>query len=258
MSGRNPCVPGSLRNLSMRVLKLVLDRLYFNNLMVLILLVGLVACTQKPSSTSDALPIPAASPTGQPTKASLELTPTATLLPAPERLLTICLGREPASLFYYDAASTAARDVLAAIYDGPVDIRDYGAHPVILQKLPSLLDGDARLQPVEVTAGDLIVDSSGNPVNLEDGVEFRPSGCTESSCAQSYSGDQPVSMDQLVLSFTLLPEIQWSDGTPVTSADSVYSYELARSLYPAAQPELIKRTASYRALDDYSVECPFH
>jgi peptide/nickel transport system substrate-binding protein len=238
----------------MRVFELVLDRMHFNNLLVVMLLAGLVACTQKPFSTVDALPMPATPPTGQPIKDAPELTPTATLLPAPERLLTICLGREPASLFYYDAASMAARDVLAAVYDGPVDIRDYTAYPVILQKLPSLKDGDALLQPVQVEAGDLIVDSAGNPVNLEVGVEFRPSGCTESNCTQSYSEDQPVTMDQLVLRFTLLPGIQWSDGTPLTSSDSVYSYELARSLYPAAQPALISRTHSYRALDDYSVE----
>jgi len=232
----------------------VRDCMHFNNLLVVMLLAGLVACTQKPSSTVDALPITATPPTGQPIKDAPELTPTATLLPAPERLLTICLGREPASLFYYDATSMAARDVLAAIYDGPVDIRDYTTHPVILQKLPSLKDGDALLRPVQVEAGDLIIDSSGNPVILEVGVEFRPSGCTESTCTQSYSDDQPVTMDQLILRFTLLPGILWSDGTPLTSSDSVYSYELAHSLYPAAQPELITRTQSYRVLDEYSVE----
>ena len=55
-------------------------------------------------------------------------------------------------------------------------------------------------------------------------------------------------MDQLVLDFKLLPGIQWSDGTPLTSADSVYSYEIARSLYPSAQAELILRTQSYQAI----------
>ena len=90
------------------------------------------------------------------------------------------------------------------------------------------------LQPVQVNPGDLIVDSSGNAVNLETGVTYRPSGCTEMACAQTYSGDQPVTMDQLVLDFKLLPGIKWSDGTPLTSADSVYSYEIARALYPSA------------------------
>jgi peptide/nickel transport system substrate-binding protein len=133
-------------------------------------------------------------------------------------------------------------------------VQNYAENPVILEKLPSLNGGDARLQPVQVNTGDLIVDSAGNPVNLETGVVYRPSGCTEVTCTQSYSGDQPITMDQLVLDFKLLQGIKWSDGTPLTAADSVYSYEIARSLYPSAQADLVIRTQSYQATDDTSVQ----
>jgi peptide/nickel transport system substrate-binding protein len=61
-------------------------------------------------------------------------------------------------------------------------------------------------------------------------------------------------MDQLVLDFKILPGIKWSDGISLTSADSVYSYEIARSLYPSAQAELVLRTASYKATDDTSTQ----
>ncbi len=228
------------------------DRLNLNNLLAVILLVGLVGCTYSPPPATISLPLPTVS----------ELAPTQTLAPAivatpspaPSRLLTICLGREPASLFYYDATSQAAQDVLAAIYDGPVDIRDYVPHAVILEKMPSLTDGDASLQPVEVTGGDLIVDSSGDAVNLETGVSYRPSGCTQTACSQNYSGDGTVLMDQLVLRFKLLPGLQWSDGTPLTSSDSVYSYELARSLFPSSPATVVSRTASYTSLDDATVK----
>jgi peptide/nickel transport system substrate-binding protein len=228
--------------------------MHFNNILAVILLVGMVACSQKPASSTLTLPTLPVSPTRQPTDHVSDINPTPTLLPSPTRLLTICLGREPSSLFYYDAASIAAQDILAAVYDGPVDIQNYTERSVILEKLPALIDGDARLQPVQVNAGDLIVDGSGNPVNLETGVVYRPSGCTEVTCTQSYSGDQPVTMDQLVLDFKLLPGIKWSDGTPLTAADSVYSYELARSLYPSVQPEQIIRTQSYQASDDISIQ----
>ena len=228
--------------------------MHFNKILVVIFLLGLVACNQAPASTGIILPTASVSPTRQPTGNAPEVTPTATLPPEPDRLLTICLGREPTSLFYYDATSTSARDILAAVYDGPVDIRNYAPYPVILEKIPSLADGDARLEPVQVNPGDLIVDSSGNPVNLAEGVEYRPSGCSESACVKNYAGDQPIQMDRLVLDFKLLPGIQWSDGTQLTAADSAYSYELARSLYPAAQPDLILRTQSYQALDESSVE----
>ncbi len=228
--------------------------MHFNNLLIVILLLGLVACSQAPASTLPAVLTSPVAATSQPTRTVSEPALTATLLPETSRLLTICLGREPTSLFYYDATSTSARDILAAIYDGPIDIRDYTAYPVILDKLPSLADGDARLEAVQVNPGDLVVNTSGNAVNLEAGVDYRPSGCSEMSCAQQYDGDQPAQMDRLVLDFKLLPGIQWSDGTPLTAADSVYSYELARSLYPSAEPDLILRTQSYKALDESSVE----
>jgi peptide/nickel transport system substrate-binding protein len=228
--------------------------MHFNKILVVIFLLGLAACNQAPASTVIALPTASVSPTVQLTAGVPEVGPTATLPQITDRLLTICLGREPASLFYYDATSTSARDILAAVYDGPVDIRNYTAYPVILEKMPSLADGDARLESVQVNPGDLIVDASGNPVNLEQGVEYRPSGCSESACTEKYAGDQPIQMDQLVIGFKLLPGIQWSDGVPLTAADSVYSYELGRSLYPTTQPDLILRTQSYRALDESSIE----
>jgi peptide/nickel transport system substrate-binding protein len=228
--------------------------MHFNIIFALLLLVGMVSCTQKPVPSSISLPTLSTQTPGLPTNTVPELTPTGTQLPPPERLLTICLGHEPNSLFYYDAVSTSAQDVLAAIFDGPMDIRNYTEYPVILENIPSLSNDTSRLEPVQVMPGDLIVDRSGNPVNLDSGVEFRPSGCSEISCTQTYSGDQPVTMDQWVLDFKLTPGILWSDGTPLTSADSLYSYEIARSLYPAAQPELVLRTQSYQALDQYTVE----
>jgi len=172
----------------------------------------------------------------------------------PARLLTICLVNEPRSLFLYDAVSTSEQSVLAAIYDGPIDIKNFTAHPVILEKMPTLTDGDALIQSVQVGMGDLIVDAQGNLTNLEDGALYRPSGCTELGCVQAYSGSDPVEMDQLVIRFRLLPGLQWSDGTSLTAADSVYSYEVIRSLYPSALPERVRRTATYKALDDLTLK----
>ena len=155
-------------------------------------------------------------------------------------MLTICLVNEPRSLFLYDAVSTSEQSVLAAIYDGPIDIKDFTPSARHLRKNASLADGDALLQPVQVGTGDLIVDAQGNLTNLGEGVLYRPSGCTELACAQTYSGTDPVQMDQLIVRFKLLPGLLWSDGTPLTAADSVYSYEVAHSLYPSALPDQVK------------------
>ena len=149
------------------------DLLHLNNLLAVILLVGLVGCNYSPPSSTISIASPSAPPVERTQGGSPIVTTAVTPSPTPARLLTICLGREPASLFYYDATSIAAQDVLAAVYDGPVDIRGYIPHPVILDKLPSLADRDAIIKPVEVSGGDLIVDSSGDLVTLEAGVTYR-------------------------------------------------------------------------------------
>lgn len=189
-------------------------------------------------------------PTPEPTQAALLLL-TETPLP---RQLSICLGKEPQSLFLYQAVSSAAKSVLAAIYDGPFDRQGFQIQPVILVKLPALKDGDLFFELVTVNKGESIVDAYGNLNILAEGVAYRPSGCFEQSCAQTYTGDQPVQVDEWVIRFQLKSGLRWADGNPLKAEDSVYSYEVAAALYPAALPALIQRTKSYKALDELTVE----
>jgi peptide/nickel transport system substrate-binding protein len=168
--------------------------------------------------------------------------------------LTICLGEEPTSLFLYGDNSTAAKSVLQAVYDGPYDIRGFGIQPVIFDQMPTLDNGGARLAPIEVKAGDIIVDNSGNLVKLVEGSLYRPTGCTAAECAKTYSGSDPVSLDQLVVTFKLKPGLKWSDGNSLTADDSVYSFQVARQLFPSYRPDLIKVTLAYLSVDPLTVE----
>lgn len=240
-SNSNSCVCGSM---------------LFKRLAFFSLLFGLAACTQVNSSAlKPPMPLFTATNPSLPTSMSdPSLNQVATPSPIPTRLLSICLVNEPRSLFLYDAVSDSEKSVLEAIYDGPIDIKDYVASPVILAKMPSQADGDAFLQSVPVNSGDLIVDANGNLTNLDQNALYRPSGCTERGCAQAYSGSESIKMDQLVVRFKLLPGLQWSDGASLTAGDSVYSYEVARSLNPVALPEQVSRTHSYKAIDELTVE----
>jgi len=225
--------------------------MHLNNLIAVLLLAGLVACGQDMPGGQVTQSLVTSQPPSTPSPAA---TVTATSLPEPPSLLTICLAQEPRSLFIYNAVSTAERGVLAAVYDGPFETNGYTVEPVILQKMPALADGDVLLQPAEVAPGDLLVNADGRLVNLAEGVIYRPSGCGERACGLAYSGDQPVQVDQLVVRFSLLAGLQWSDGAPLTAADSVYSFEVARGLYPNAWPERVMRAQSYVALDELTVE----
>ncbi len=177
--------------------------------------------------------------------------------PEPPPVLVMCYGQEPSSLYLYSGRlNLTAWNLLQLVYDGPIDDRDYRDVPVILERLPSLENGDATLRTVEVELGDLIVDAEGRVVRLQPGVRYRPSGCYADDCAQVWEEDQEKgTMDQLVVRFRLRQDVRWSDGQPVTAQDSVFSYQVARAQGSRPlNPWLLERTASYIPLNDYEVE----
>jgi peptide/nickel transport system substrate-binding protein len=204
------------------------------------------------NSTPDSLPGPLEN-TPQPSIAPVS-SPTPTLTPPPPRQLTICLPGEPDSLFLYGDKSQAARSVREAIYDGPLDQQGYSYEPVLFPELPSMADGGVSFEPVQVMPNDLIADSLGNWTNLKEGVTFFPSGCSNLTCSQTYAGQDPVTIDQMVVRFQLRPNLLWSDGAPLTADDSLYSYEVAQALGTHGRPELVGITQSYRALDASTIE----
>lgn len=202
-----------------------------------------------PACTPQVTQIPVVVETTTSVAPLVTITPTA----AP-RVLTICLGEEPNTLYPYGNLNATARSVLSAVYDGPMDVKEYGYEPIILEKVPTLEDGDAQVSPVKVNAGDQVIDSSGNVVSLSAGTKVRPSGCRSDGCAITYDGSSSIQMDQLVVTFTLLKGLMWSDGEPLTSADSIYSFQLASDKNTPVSKYLIDRTATYEAADDQTVQ----
>ena len=206
-----------------------------------------------------ALTIPACAPVVTqppvPVDGTATLAPPPTITATPEvRPLTICLGEEPTTLYPYGSLNASARSVLSAIYDGPMDVIDYAYEPVILEKIPSLEDGDAQVSPVTVNAGAEVVDATGNVVLLAAGTKVRPSGCKADDCVITYDGSSAIQMDQIVATFTLLDGLMWSDGEPLTAADSVYSFQLASDVNTPVSKFVIDRTAIYEAADDTTVQ----
>lgn len=186
-------------------------------------------------------------PNPSPTPAS---TPTST----PPRALTICLGEEPNTLYPFAGPNEAGRSVLAAIDDGPIDTISYDYQPVILQKLPSLADGDVQIVPVDVKAGAAIVDAGGNLTSLAVGTRVRPSSCRADDCVITYDGISSLQMDQMIVTFHLRSDVTWSDGTPLTADDSVYAYQLAADKDTPGSKFLIDRTQTYEAADPATVQ----
>jgi len=168
------------------------------------------------------------------------------------RTLVICLGQEPDTLYPYGGSMLTDLHVQQAIWDGPIDNRTFSYQAVILEKIPSLADGDAVVNTVTAETGDLVVNNEGNPVTLEEGVVIRAAGCHSADCAAAFDGN-PVEMEQMVVTFKLLEGILWSDSEPVTAYDSVYAWELRQDPDTPATKYTIDRTVSYEALDDTTV-----
>lgn len=166
---------------------------------------------------------------------------------APIRTLSICLGGEPQSLFIYADVSKTAQIVREAIYDGPIDTKQFQPSAVILESIPTLENGGITIEPIRVKPGNLVVDVSGNLSPLQEGTIFMPAGCRSFACAERYEGQEPVLMDHVVVRYKLRQGILWSDGEPLTAKDSQFSFDLAASQFPKIQNNLIARTLNYYA-----------
>lgn len=186
----------------------------------------------------------------EPTPTPIPPTPT----PLPPSELTICLGTEPDSLYPYALSSQTARDILQVIYSGLFTEVDGGASTAILKTMPDYTNGSASLTPVTVREGDQVANIYGDLIVLQTGAQVFPSGCTTSTCAVTWDGTAELQMDQPSLNFTLVDGLSWSDGQPVTAADSVYSFELAADNDTPVEKTYVNLTASYAALDDSTIQ----
>jgi len=198
--------------------------------------------------------MPAVEPTATAAPTATLVLPTATATVPPPRTLVVCLGQEPASLYLYGGSTRGMWSVLEAIYDGPIDRRQFNYQPVILEKLPTTTDGDATLQAVAVRAGDAVVNADGVLTKLASGTRVLPSGCSGPECAIAWDGTSELKVDQMTVKFKLRPGLKWSDGEALTAADSVYSFQVAADPATPVAKARIDYTASYTALDETTVQ----
>ena len=182
-------------------------------------------------------------------------TPLPTPLPPPgPKVLTVCLVGEPDTLYLYGGSRMAAtRHVMEALYDGPIDHLNYAYRPVILQKVPSIADGDVVTRTVRVREGDRVVDAEGAVVELTEGVRIRPPGCHADECTVEFEGE-PLWMERIEVTFALREDVTWADGEPLTAADSVFAFQVASDPATPGSRYLVERTARYRSLGKWRVK----
>lgn len=176
-----------------------------------------------------------------------EPSPTITPTPVPPKDLVVCVGGEPESLYMYGDQTAPAVAIRQALYESPYTSRGYAYQPLALEKLPSLADDDARLETIEVSEGDVVLSAGQEVGPLTRGMEVLNSGGEW----VVFDGS-PVSMNRLVVDFEFKPLV-WSDGTPVTAEDSVFSFRLAGDRAAPILDEQVRYTANYEAIDERTV-----
>lgn len=214
----------------------------------------IAGCNVGSPTATVASPPPTPTATETPVPSPTATAPHPESLPQTPKTLTICLVGEPDTLYLYGGSQlTAAREVMEALYDGPIDYRNYTYQPVILHRIPTLADGDVITRAVRVQTGDRVVDAAGQVVELTKGVRIRPLDCHADACAIEFEGE-PVWMERMYVTFQLRDDLRWSDGEPLTAEDSVFAFEVASDPATPTRRDLVERTASYRALDAYRVK----
>jgi len=213
------------------------------SLLIILIVSSVLSACQKPAVTP-LTPMPTAT-------TSILPSPTTVVTPEPPESLTVCSAEEPHSLFLYDGNYSQSKlNILAAIYDGPIDLVNGSLQPVILENIPTHENGGLTLESVPVRAGMEVVDANGQLHVIQKGIFVRPAGCHETACAVNWDGESELRMDVMRLTFTILPGLLWSDGAPLTASDSLFSFHLASDPNLPVSDWAIHRTAAYEMLDD--------
>ena len=187
-----------------------------------------------------------------------EVVVTATPEPAaPEvaepKIMVVCMAQEPTSLYTYEGSALVKTAVLEAVYDFGVDSRTYEYQPVGITAVPSFDAGDAVQTEVSVTIGDKVYDAVTDEV-----VTVAP---TSTVTLNQLEGD-PILVDfavtpeaktvQLAVTWTFVDGLTWEDGTPVTTKDILFSWDVWNSPDTPTSKYTPERSASYVAVDDKS------
>jgi peptide/nickel transport system substrate-binding protein len=178
-----------------------------------------------------------------------------TLTPVPYKALRVCMPLEPPTLYEYTSTDSdgawARAVVLETLRDGPIDHLNFEYQPVLLERLPTLKNGGAKIQSATIREGESIVDSAGNVTLLAQGLRYYDATGAE----QVYPGGGSVAAMQMTVTFKLKAGLQWEDGRPLTADDVLFGWQIAKDpANTASDHYLTARILDPVALDTRTVQ----
>jgi ABC-type transport system substrate-binding protein len=138
---------------------------------------------------------------------------------------TIILGytQEPASLFTLVEDAFVASNAACVIFGRQVSSLNYDYQAnMYFDELPTLENGGAVLNVVDVADGDVVVNADGDVGPLASGMSIKDG---EGNIVEYTGGG--AQMQQMVLTWTLSEGITWQDGEPLKAADLDLGYQIS-------------------------------
>lgn len=201
-------------------------------ILVFLLALSLSACEieggvplETPQSNTTQITTPNASPTAA-------INTAATALALRRDTLMLGLVERPPDFYPYTTSITARRayaPVGEMLFPSPILPFSYGYTTTgVLDRIPSLENGDAQIKQADV-----YLDAAGNITTTVTAIITQ--------------------VNQLEISYHWNPRLSWSDGTPLTAADSVFAYELAKAVPPGEEARLLlSQTMRYEQVDTHT------
>lgn len=192
----------------------------------------LLGCAVQPAPSAIDDPSPDAIPTDSPAASAVAGEPTA-VVDEPTQW-TVGLVDEPSNVLPFSPDGRAAAPIVEALFPAPALGLSYAYTTTgILETLPTPDNGDVQ---IEELSG--FLDASG---------EFTTTETT-----------QPTTTQQLSVTYRWNPELTWADGTPVTAADSVWSYELFGQVQAPQEAQVTRALLQrYEQVDEYTTRAVF-
>lgn len=193
-------------------------------LCIIIGLISLAACEVQGGVVRPTADLPAAnvvSPTATPDAPTVASPTVPVPTPALDGSFRIGMRNDPGDLLPYHTDSAderATAPISELIFPAPLLTLSYGYTTTgVLERVPSIANGDVTISLVDV-----YLDSS--------------------DVITTTVTDVVTQVQQIAVTFRWNPQLRWSDGTPLTAADSLFAYELAQ------QGDLGQEAASKLAL----------
>lgn len=133
--------------------------------------------------------------------------------------LVVGFTQEPASLHTLVESAFVSNLAVQMIDPRSYTSLNYEFQPVTVDQLSTLENGLAVNNDLEVVAGDMVINTDGDVVELADGVEVN-----DAEGNPVVFDGTPITMKQLVVTYDWRDDMVWSDGVPFSQADLELGY----------------------------------